>query len=152
MIFTRGLCCLSVLLFFGLPLQAQPPRDRVLGDVEISEQPEAILISVAFNFPVRYLNHFPTKTGDDLRIQLQPIAIAAVDREALFHRESYTPPSPNLAGVTEIRYEGDTFSGLFLALHFQEQARWQVEQGADYRSLQIRVLSPFPVMPKGGDG
>lgn len=137
-----------LLLLLPMSLQAQPSRDRVLGDVEFSEHPEAVDIEVTFNFPVRYIRHFPVNKGDELRIQLAPIEIAAVDREALFHRESHTPARPNLAGLDEVVYEGDMFSGLHLTLYFLNPARWQVEQGADFRSLKVRVLAPFPVVPK----
>ncbi len=148
----KSICCLLLLFFSALPLQAQPSRDRVLGDVDIEESPEAAVVTVEFNFPVRYLNHFPVEQGDELRIKLAPIAIGAVDRNALFNRESYMPPRPNLAGMSEVLFEGDTFSGLYLTIFFQNQARWQVEQGSDYRSLQIRVLTPFPITPQEGKG
>lgn len=117
-----------------------------------SEHPEAVNINVSFNFPVRYLNHFPAKQGRELRIKLLPIAIATVDRDALLHRESYTPEMPNLAGITEVLYEGDTFTGFYLTLYFLGKAQWQVEQGRDYRSLQVRILAPFPVAAGGGEG
>ncbi len=137
--------CLLLLILFALPLQAQPTRDRVLGDVVLSEHPEFVSLNVSFDFPVHYISHFPSESGRELRIQLQPIAIAAVDRDALLSRESYTPETPNLAGITEVLYEGDTFSGFYLTLYFKSKAQWQVEQGGDYRSLHVRILAPFPV-------
>lgn len=143
----KSMIFLLMLLLTAVPGQAQPTRDRVLGDVEINEQPEAAELVVVFNFPVRYLGHFPAENGTELRIQLQPISIATVDRSALFHRESYTPQVPNLAGLTEILYEGDTYTGLFLTIYFQNPASWQVTQGADYRSLQILIKTPFPATP-----
>ena len=127
-----------------LQAQAQPARDRVLGDVELTEYPEAVQIRVGFNFPVRYQGHFPTEKGEELRVQLAPIAVGQVDRDALFQRESYTPPAPNLAGVNEILFEGDMRSGFYLTLFFRGEAHWQVTQGSDYRSLQIEIAAPFP--------
>ena len=143
----KTILCLLLLLLIVLPLQAQPVGERVLGDVEIIEHPEIAEIRVSFNFPILYLGHFPTEGGHALRIQLQPTNMASVDRDALFHRESSTLPKLNLAGLTDLFYEGDTASGLSLVLRFQSQARWQVEQGEDYRSVHVMVLSPFPVVP-----
>ena len=108
----KSIFCLLLLIVTSLPLQAQPTRDRVLGDVELSEHPEAVSINIAFNFPVRYLNHFPAQQGRELRIKLAPIAIGTVDRDALMDRESYTPEMPNLAGLTEVRYEGRDLLGI----------------------------------------
>jgi hypothetical protein len=147
----KSFCCLLLLMLGAVSLWAQPSRDRVLGDVEFSEYPEKVEISVAFNFPIRYLGHFPTDTGTELRIQLQPINIAAVDQGALFHRESFGLVQPNLAGISALFYEGDMDSGLYLTLRFRSQAHWQVVTGEDYRSVLIRVLSPFPTMPRGGE-
>lgn len=139
---------LSVVLFLSLAcsatLYAQPTRDRVLGDVEIVEHPEVAQVRVGFNFPVRYQGHFPATGGEELRVQLVPIEVGRVDRDALFQRESYTPARPNLAGVDEILFEGDIRSGFYLTLFFRGQANWQVVQGSDYRSLQVEVRAPFP--------
>lgn len=143
----KSLNILLLMLVLAMPLYAQPTRDRVLGDVVITEHPEAADVSVGFNFPVRYLSHFPMEKGNELRIKLLPIAVSQVDRDALFQRESYTPRRPNLAGVDEILYEGDTFSGLYLTLFFRSQASWHVFQGADYRSLHVEVNAPFPAEP-----
>ena len=139
-----GLPVLLLLLCWVAPGAAQPARDRVLGDVDLVEHAESVEIRVGFNFPIRYLSHFPAEEGEELRIQLSPIEVPRGDREALFQRETHALPWPNLAGVSEILYEGDTLSGLYLTLFFQGRAHWQVLQGEDYRSLQIRVLTPYP--------
>lgn len=137
-------CSLCLLLVGGTSAIAQPTRDRVLGEVEIIEYPEQAQVRVGFSFPVRYEGHFPVTEGDELRIQLSPIAVGRVDRDALFQRESYTPRQPNLAGVTEVLFEGDTRSGFYLTLFFRGTASWDVEQGSDFRSLEVVVHAPFP--------
>jgi hypothetical protein len=120
-------------------LCAQPISGRIISDVDIFAGEEQTEVHINFNFPVRYLRHFPEKTGEELRIQLRPIAVSPDDREALFQRESFVPNEHNQANLSEVIYEGDSFSGLFLTLYFNDVETYQVKQGADYRSLTIIV-------------
>lgn len=130
------------LLLLSQGLQAQPVRDKILGDVDITRGPEGISIQVMFNFPVRYIKHFPQKTGDELRIKLRPIAISPIDREALFKRESVSPPRDNPAALSAVTYEGDIEGGPFLTLIFQRSVHFTVNQGADFRSMAIVIPDP----------
>lgn len=130
------------LLLFSSGLQAQPTRDRILDDVQITEDTGCAVIQVGFNFPVRYVKHFPYEFGDELRIQLEAIVISPVDEEALFTRESVKPPSHNFAKLVEIVYEGDIVGGPFLTLLFRYPVAFKVKQGANFRSMIIAVPGP----------
>lgn len=131
-------------IFMALTLQAQPPRNQVLDEIEILETPETVELFVRFNFPVRYLSHFPSQSGTELHLRLQPMDVADVDRPFLLSRESISPPRPNLAGIINMIYEGDHADGPLLVLRFLAEAQWQVEQGRDFRSIKIVIDSPFP--------
>lgn len=135
--------CLFLILM-ALSLQAQPPKNQVLDKIEIFETPETVELLVGFNFPVRYLSHFPLKTGTELLLRLQPMNLGEVDRQSLTNREAISPPQPNLAGITNVIYEGDHEEGPVLVLRFLAEARWQIEQGRDFRSIKIVINSPFP--------
>lgn len=127
------------LLLLSMDTQAQPVRDKILADADIRQESECAFVRVGFNFPVRYVKHFPYEYGEELRIQLDPIAISPVDRDALFKRESMRPPSNEIAALLEIIYEGDMEGGPFLTLLFRRPVAFKVGQGADFRSLMIVV-------------
>lgn len=118
---------------------AQPVAGRILDGVAIKEDSEKIAVSINFNFPVRYLSHFPDEAGRELRIQLQPISVSSDDLNALSKRESFTPVKDNSANITEIIYEGDSYSNLFMTVYFNSQTNFSVKQGSDYRSLLVLV-------------
>ncbi|MDX2494760.1 MAG: hypothetical protein QNK27_07340, partial [Desulfuromusa sp.] len=139
-----------ILSLHSTPVKAQPVAGRILDGVQISEQAGKVDVSVDFNFPVRYISHFPDAAGQELRIRLQPISASADDLEALTKRESLAPGKNNPANIAEIIYEGDTSSGLFLTIFFRGKTDFTVRQGANYRSLQITVVPPTPVMKKEG--
>ncbi len=128
-----------VLLFLSTALMAQPSRDRILGDLQISEQDEQTEVLIDFNFPVRYIRHFPATEGDELRIQLKPIEIGSAEREGLFKREAIAADKDNTADLTEVVYEGDSISGLMLTVYFSTERTFSVEQGNDYRSIKLVV-------------
>ena len=130
---------LFVIHCFGTPLLAQPSRDRILGDLLIDEQSEQVEVQIEFNFPVRYIRHFPETEGAELRIQLKPIAVGQADRDAIFKREAISADQYNAADITEVVYEGDNIGSLLLTVYFSKARTFSVEQGNDYRSIQLVV-------------
>jgi hypothetical protein len=129
------------LLILSGGLSAQPSRDKILSAVEIEEDLSCSVIRIAFNFPVRYVKHFPYESGDELRIQLEPIVISPLDREDLTKRESLSPPN-DFAKLDEVIYEGDIIGGPYLTLLFRHPVTYKVQQGADFRSLIVAVPGP----------
>lgn len=131
----------ALLLLSMAVLKAMAPI-LTLNDVTIAEYDGCAVIQVMFNFPLRYVKHFPYESGDDLRIQFDPIPIAVPPGEtsALFTRESVRPPSNDIASLLEVIYEGNVEGGPFLTLYFRHPVVFKVEQGADFRSLNIVVL------------
>lgn len=130
---------LLALTLFTSHLQAQRVRDRILGDVTVMEEEYYAVVQVGFNFPIRYTRHFPPDSGDELRIQLEPLAISRDDREALFKREAVHAPSGRVTSILEIIYEGDIIGGFYLTARFAQPTEFLVAQGADFRSLIIVV-------------
>lgn len=128
--------CVCLLSF---RVEAQPVSGRILDGVNIAERSGKIEVSINFNFPVRYLSHFPDKAGREVRIQLQPISVGSDDQSALNKRESFTPAKFNRADISEIIYEGDSYSNLFMTVYFNSQTNFSVKQGSNYRSLLLLV-------------
>jgi hypothetical protein len=119
----------------------------IVNDVEIKEEGKCAVIRVEFSFPVRYVKHFPYESGDDLRIQIEPIAVSQGDKEALFTRESVRPPPNDIASLLEVVYEGNIEGGPFLTLSFRRPVVFKVEQGTDFRSIIIGVHGPEALEP-----
>lgn len=133
---------IAITLCFGIQSEtasAQPVAGRILDGVSMKGATEKIAVSINFNFPVRYLSHFPDETSQELRIQLQPISVSSDDLNALSKRESFTPAQGNPANITEIIYEGDSYSNLFMTVYFNSKTRFSVKQGSDYRSVLVLV-------------
>lgn len=134
----RGVAVVSLLLTLAA-VWSQPVRDRILDDVSITPTDGHYAIKVSFTTPVRYETHFPAHTGDDLRIQLQPVGVPFSELDAVIKRESVRPPDSGAIGLMEVIYEGDIEGGPFLTLHFDHAVTFEVIQEPDFRSLTVLV-------------
>lgn len=123
-------------------LSAQPIRGRVLSDLVITSQPDQVDVRIEFNFPVRYVRHFPASEGDELQIQLEPIAMNPSDRDSLVKREAISAEDGNLAGVSEVVFDGDAVIGLRVTVYFLHKQSYTVAQGSDYRSILVTTRTP----------
>ena len=122
---------------------ASSTRDRVLSDVSVSQTEQYIVIKVAFNFPVRYLRHYPLGSGKELNIQLEPILAGAEGVSGLMQRESLPAPGNNPAGLVRVEYEGSDLVKPTIRVVLSKTRPYDVKQGADFRSLEI-VLAGTP--------
>jgi hypothetical protein len=119
-------------IFLGLLLLPSPAFAATLqlltpNDVTITENGKCAVIRVAFSFPVRYVTHFPHASGDDLRIQFEPIAVSPADREALFTRRSVRPPRSEIASLAQVVYEGNVAGGAIAKNNIHPPCRYGAE-------------------------
>lgn len=118
-------------------------RDRVLSDVSVGQTEQHIVIKVAFNFPVRYLRHYPLGSGKELNIQLEPILAGAEGASGLKQRESLPAPGNNPAGLVRVEYESTDLGKPTIRVILSKTKAYDVKQGADFRSMEI-VLPGTP--------
>ena len=117
-------------------------RYLVLDSIKITEEFDCAIIKVSFNFPVRYIRHFPYESGGELRVEIKPIVTSEEDKKSLFTRESLTPPSNEVASLEEVLYEGNLEGGPFLTFYFGRTVDFKVEQGPDFRSIVVSASRP----------
>lgn len=145
-----AVCTSGLLLNFCLPAleaRAQPITSRMLRRVTVSPSNDCPVLTVSFNFPVRYVTHAPPEQGTDLRIQLEPIALSPVDRDDSLRREAVGLPAGSELAVDSIYWEGDDPSGPWLTLEFSGNTRFAVKQGTDFRSIQVALPGPEASCP-----
>jgi hypothetical protein len=111
----------------------------IVDDIEIVETEGCAIVNIRFNFPVRYMRHFPYNSGEDLRIQLESIVSSAEESAALRTRERVALAPGEAASLSEVLFEGNIDGGPFLSLFFTRPVGFKVKQGSDFRSLVISV-------------
>lgn len=138
--------CFFVTILTGLLLTqatAFSSSGRIISDISFSKNPNEATLKVSFNYPVRYLRHYPLNNGKEVRIQFEPIVTDTGDKLNLKKRESYFPPTANPAGAVRVEYEGRDLLKPTVLVVFDEPRNFDVKQGDDFRS--IRVLVPFGI-------
>src|ERR1700741_1765114 len=86
------------------------PADRVLD--QLATEPGSIVIQ--FNCPMSYVSNYPLRSGDELRIELQPLPGGAPPRG---RGETLPVPKDNPAGLVDIRLDPSLGARRALTLH-----------------------------------
>ena len=123
-------------LLLGASISAQPTGGNVMTDVSVKTAGGCNTVVVHFNVPIRYMNHFPHGRGNELRIQLKPLAVSSVDAQSILGREAFSPLEGTTA-LSDVIYEGDMDGGPYLSLQFNRNVHFMVAQGTDFRSMNI---------------
>jgi hypothetical protein len=119
-----------------ISLKAQPTGGRILTDITVTGSDTCKTAQIGFNFPIRYINHFPQTEGDEVRIQLKPVTVGPMEAQDLASREAFSPVD-DATLLSNVIYEGDMTGGPYLTLQFSRSARYTVAQGTDFRSVRV---------------
>lgn len=131
---------MPALLLAAPVANADPALDRVLNNVLVSNQKQCTAIDIGFNLRVRYLSHFPSGNGQELRIQVRPIDTAFASSEIVTRRESLRPPATKYGRIRAITFEAGSAAGPILTIQFDQPTRFDVSQGGEFQSIVVKIL------------
>lgn len=131
-----GASAVFIALLLVVALRAQPTGGRILSDITLAGSDPCRTAKIGFNFPIRYVNHFPQKEGTELRIQLKPVTVGPMEEQDLQEREAFSPVD-DTTPLSNVIYEGDMEGGPYLTLQFSQTTRFAVAQGTDFRSISV---------------
>jgi hypothetical protein len=135
--------------------QAEPVKNRVLSDYQVQINHKCLLYKINFNHRIRYVSHFPTSTGSELRIVLQPIDRRQFDLDGGLSREALRPPQDYGIGIKAIQYEEAIAEAPTLTVIFARPVSFDATGGSDFQSLVFSVTDTKygkackPVFPAG---
>jgi hypothetical protein len=132
------LVLLAVLLLHPRWASGQPITRDVLDSADVARDADgATILTIQFRFPVNYVSHFPTASGETLAINVRPAVMGHAETDVPRRREALRPP--RLAGVplTDIVYDEEALWSPYLFLHFGTPVSFRVRQGRDGRSVVI---------------
>jgi len=127
-----------------MPARAEPVIDRALSGVRLLTSPSCVVVKIEFNLRIRYASHFPTETGDELRISVRAIDPGEAAALAIVRREALRAPDSALASIKAIDFEADQPNGPILRIQFHHPVFYQVAQGPDFESIVIAVSGKRP--------
>ncbi|MEQ1671449.1 MAG: hypothetical protein ABL893_11370, partial [Hyphomicrobium sp.] len=123
---------------------AEPALDRVLSGVQVTNAKSCTLLNIGFNLRVRYMSHFPSGQGQELRIMLRPIDGQQAAAEILTRRESVRAPEIKRAAIRAIDFEAGNAAGPVLVIQFEKPVYFEVGQGGDFQSLVVAISGGSP--------
>jgi hypothetical protein len=129
-------------LFFLVPMlaSAQPAGNRAIEEAYVDRSGNCSRINVDFVFPVQYLSHFPRERGEELQVQLRPLAIGNTDIGALIFNEPVRLSGDLSIELVRFDYMGDRYpADPYLLMASPHEFSFRVEQGEDFRSLVLFV-------------
>ena len=150
---------LVILLSLAVALATQlvvsePVRQKILDNLEVQEGEDITTIRISLTSPVRYIRHFPSDSGEELRIRIRLFDVSRDNRDALSRREALVPFEAGDLPLDEVVYEDDLDTdGPYLTLFFSQSVDYSVQQGTDSRSIVVFTRKPAmdkPVQPVPG--
>ncbi|MBE0584412.1 MAG: tetratricopeptide repeat protein [Desulfofustis sp.] len=114
-----------------------------MNDIGFERSEEHSIIHIEFTLPIRYVRHFPLEYGREVRIQLRPILSNVQGSLEVRAKDALFPPEQNTAGLTRVEYDGSGGQPT-ITLTFARARSYSVQQGTDFRSLNI-------LLPNKGD-
>lgn len=98
---------------------------------------EASSVVVQFNCPMSFVSNYPLRTGDELRIELQPLPGCAPLSSI---GESLPVPADNAAGLLDLRLDPSLGTRRSLTLHFARNVEFLIRPKPGLTGVEI-VLS-----------
>ena len=134
-----GFALLALCCFASIARAEIGPR-RVLESIEIVETETGAELRIRFGTPLRYLRHAPHARGQEIQIEIAPIALSALDPPALGISQSLPGPKVSPIPLVEVLYEGIRVgSGRSVIVRFTRAVAFEVRPGDDMRSLVVFV-------------
>src|SRR3990167_5743533 len=116
---------------------AQSVADRTLSDVKVENVGTCSTLTINFNIRVQMLSYFPTASGREVHVRVQPRDGGANGTS----RESLGTPA-TVPEVRSIQFEGDNPSGPVLSLFFSRDMRFEIAPGQQPQSIVVRLAKP----------
>ncbi len=133
---------LLMAMFAAVTVIAQPVRTLIIDELVVHQVDGGSELELRFNFPVRYVRHFPAASGDTLQIVISPMPSRDIRPDDLRHRETIRLPIELREMVSEINYEGDRPGQPWIIINFNVSEKYEVRPGRDARSLLVLVRDP----------
>jgi hypothetical protein len=139
---TLATATLTALAFALQSTHAASVRDQVLSRADYFATSACQIVKIGFNFPTRYVAHYPFDHGTELRIEVDTLTSGRDGTQFDRKREALEPPREFGGLLAAITYEGNVVPRPILTLTFRQSVAFKVAQGGDFRSLIVAVARP----------
>ncbi len=112
---------------------------RLVDVIEVNDHEDQVDLTMVFNCSMRFVSSLPASEGQEVHIQLAPLADCRVSPVS-----QIAPETPPVSGgsniVTAARVESMAPGQITLTLNFKKNERFVLAQGVDPRGLRLRLI------------
>lgn len=142
---------LLCLLCWLLATPAAQASIDVLDRIDITYGVAESTIHIHLNIPLSYRLHAPERTGDLLRIFVEPLPSPGTAADVLLGRESIQWSADSRIPLFDVTYEGQGFGNTTINLRFEKDVEFEIPNPADFRILDVIIKHPNTGKPDLGD-
>jgi len=110
---------------------------RIVEDLDITEHPGYVDVSILFTCGLRYINHLPSSEGDILRIRTVPGRDCSLSTDGL---APPTLPTNKRSYIQGIDLDRPITTEVDITIHWRQSEKFLVLPTGDERGVRIRLL------------
>ncbi len=113
-----------------------------IDSIDIRDSISPAELRINFGAPLQYLNHAPTSSGDEIRIQLQNISSNLFLQDSAWQdQQTVTARPSSQVPFLDASYEQLDVDRGILTVRFSHAVKYSVQAGTDRRHITISILS-----------
>ncbi len=132
---------LCVLLCMPVAMDARAGLD-VIDSIDITTGRDRSTLHIRLNIPVSYKSHAPERSGDLLRIFIEPAPSIGSGGDALLGEQTIQWSPDDAMPLYDVTYEGAGFAGTSITLRFQKDVEFEIPRSGDFRTIDVIVRHP----------
>jgi hypothetical protein len=133
--FARQLCVLSCM---HVAAGAEAAID-VIDSIDITRGRDHSTIHLRLAIPVSYKSHAPERSGDLLRIFVEPAPSLGSAGDTLLGEQTIQWSPDGEVPLYDVTYEGAGFASTSITLRFQKNVEFEIPRSGDFRTIDVVI-------------
>ena len=136
---------LARLFFFLCGMQlaaASHAAIDIIDGIDITRGEEQSTIHINLSIPASYKSHVPERSGDLLRIFVEPLPSLGSAENALLGLQTIQWSPDKKVPLLDVTYEGEGFANSSITLRFQRDVEFEVPNTGGIRSIDVVIKHP----------
>ena len=114
----------------------------IIDGIDISRGEEQSTIHINLSIPASYKSHVPERSGDLLRIFVEPLPSLGAEENALLGLQTIQWSPDKKVPLLDVTYEGEGFANSSITLRFQRDVEFEVPNTGGIRSIDVVIKHP----------
>jgi tetratricopeptide (TPR) repeat protein len=129
------LCCMTV-------ATGAVAATDVIDSIDITHGQDQSTIHIRLTIPVSYKSHAPGRSGDLLRIFVEPAPSLGSAGDTLLGEQTIQWSPDAKVPLYDVTYEGAGFASTSITLRFQKDVEFEVPSSGDFRTINVIIKNP----------